>query len=109
VLTVGNAGLPPPLRRFRHRGAEIADGGLRPEIAFPPDGARVEGDAGFGGTVALKLRSGVPPFLWLIDGTPLGPPGPEREAAFTPAGAGFVSIAVIDATGAAARARVFVQ
>jgi penicillin-binding protein 1C len=109
VLTVANAELPPPLRRFRHRGAEIGDAGLQPEIAFPPDGARVEGDAGFGGAVALKLRSGVPPFLWLIDGAPLGPPAPEREAVFTPAGAGFVSIAVIDATGAAARARVFVQ
>jgi penicillin-binding protein 1C len=88
VLTVGNAELPPPLRRFRHRGAEIADAGLRPEIAFPPDGARVEGDAGFGGEVALKLRSGVPPFLWLIDGAPLGPPGPEREAVVHPGGGG---------------------
>jgi penicillin-binding protein 1C len=109
VLTVVNADLPPPMRRFRHRGAEIADAGLRPEIAFPPDGARVEADPGFGGEVALKLRSGVPPFLWLIDGAPLGPPVPEREAAFRPAGAGYVSISVIDGNGAAARARVFVQ
>jgi penicillin-binding protein 1C len=109
VLTVANADLPPPMRRFRHRGAEIAEAGLRPEIAFPPDGARVEADPAFAGEVALKLRSGVPPFLWLIDGAPLGPPAPEREAAFRPAGTGYVSISVIDATGAAARARVFVQ
>ena len=40
ALTVAAPQLPAPLRRFRARGAADADGG--PEIAFPPDGARVD-------------------------------------------------------------------
>jgi len=104
TMIVAHAELPPPLRHVRSRyGAAEARG---PEIAFPPDGARV--DTG-GGALALKVRDGFPPFTWLVDGAPVRTQSLEREIAWRAAGSGFVSIAVIDARGQAARARVFVE
>ena len=103
VLIVSNAELPAPLREVRTPG-RTADTG--PEIAFPPDGARV---AVGGGALALKVRSGRPPFTWLVDGRPVETQSLEREIAWRPQGPGFVGISVIDALGEAARARVFVE
>ncbi len=42
TLIVTNAALPQPLRRFRPRDAVFQDAPMRPELAFPPDGATVE-------------------------------------------------------------------
>ncbi len=103
VLIVTNAELPAPLRHVRTPGRAAATG---PEIAFPPNGARV---AVGNGALALKVRSGRPPFTWLVNGVPVETQSLEREIAWRPNGPGFVGISVIDALGEAARARVFVE
>ena len=109
ALTVAAPQLPAPLRRFRARGAADADGG--PEIAFPPDGARVDlGLArGPGSPLAIRLGAGAPPFRWLVDGAPLPVDPFARQAEWRPDGVGFVDLAVIDATGRAARASVLLE
>jgi penicillin-binding protein 1C len=108
ALTVAAPQLPAPLRRFRARGAADADGG--PEIAFPPDGARVDlGLArGPGSPLAIRLGAGAPPFRWLVDGAPLPVDPFARQAEWRPDGVGF-DLAVIDATGRAARASVLLE
>ena len=104
VLTVAHAALPQPLRHVRTRKA-IADGRL-PEIAFPPNGARVARAAG---EISIKIRDGVLPFTWLVDGTPVQTRSLERELAWTPAGRGFVTVSVVDSAGQSAVTRVFVD
>ncbi|MBH0239709.1 penicillin-binding protein 1C [Methylobrevis albus] len=116
LLTVAAADLPPPLRRFAsRRAAEPASAGATagagPDIAYPPDGARIE-LALPGGRMAplpLKVRSGTAPFTWFVDGEPLPPDPFARTLSFEPKGAGFVSIAVIDAAGRADRVKIFVE
>jgi penicillin-binding protein 1C len=109
ALTVARDALPAPLRRFRPRSAPDAAPDLR--IAFPPDGARLElGVAAHSPEpLVMRVADGAPPFRWLVDGTPLAGAPLDRQAEWRPDGAGFVTLAVIDANGAAARARVFVQ
>lgn len=109
VLTVARSELPPPLRRFRPRGAAEAEGG--PRIAYPPAGARVDLGiaAGDPAPLALRVEEGAPPFRWLVDGRPIAESDDGRLAEWLPSGSGFVDLAVIDATGAAARAQVFLQ
>lgn len=57
----------------------------------------------------IRVGDGTPPFRWLVDGTPVPAPPYAREAEWQPAGVGFVSVLVIDATGQTARAEVFVN
>ena len=103
VLTVTTAELPAPLRTVRGTGRTVAPG---PEIAFPPNGARVAVGSGM---LAMKVRAGRPPFTWLVDGVPVETMSLEREIAWRPDGPGFVGISVIDAAGEAARAQIFVE
>jgi len=103
ALRLPNAELPQPLRRFRVRSAPVAQSPA-PAIAFPPDGATLAWEAG--DTLSLRVGGGAPPFRWLIDGAPLTADPFARQIAMTPGGRGFVSIAVIDAGGNAARARI---
>ena len=109
VLTLAAAELPPHLRRVQLRGTPLVDPG--PEIAFPPDGARLDLGLAARDPVPLVIRvgDGTPPFRWLVDGTPVPAPPYAREAEWQPAGVGFVSVLVIDATGQTARAEVFVN
>jgi len=110
ALTVSAADLPAPLRRFAARGlAASPPSGLA--VAFPPDGARLELGLAAGEAPALVLRAaaGAPPFRWLVDGAPLAADPFSREAEWRPDGIGYATLAVIDATGAAARARVYVE
>ncbi len=115
VLTVSNAELPLPLRRLRQPAAGPLVAHSSPEIAFPPDGARV--DLGLAADMnrpnaaglALKVRNGTPPFTWLVNGRPLDATPYERAASWRPDGPGFISISVIDAQGNSDRARVFLQ
>jgi len=105
------ATVPLPLRRLRGR-----DGGAGPplRIAFPPDGATVDvgldrgsrGRAAAAADLALKVEGGAPPFTWFINGLPAGAASPRRQARWTPDGAGFARISVIDAGGQAADAAV---
>jgi penicillin-binding protein 1C len=107
VLAAGPGGLPPPLRHLRREAPGAPGPALR--IAYPPDGARIDlglGVAGHEGggkadgpALALKALGGVPPLTWLIDGQPVVQT-PRRRAAWSPTGAGFARISVLDSTGA---------
>ncbi|MEM9048728.1 MAG: penicillin-binding protein 1C [Pseudomonadota bacterium] len=110
ALTLPNAALPPPLRRFRPRGLPVDAPGL--EIAFPPDGARLDLGLTRGEddpVLTVKLRDGAPPFTWLLDGAPRAVPPFDREATLTPDGPGYAAIAVIDATGETVRIQVYLE
>ena len=48
----------------------------------------------------LKAEGGVLPLRWIVNGVPLGEPDLRRQAAWTPDGAGFARVSVIDAQGA---------
>jgi penicillin-binding protein 1C len=99
--------LPPPLKRFREGGAETAQGPfLEPRvlIAFPPDRAEVETDAG--APLLLKAGGGVLPLTWLVDGAPIESDPRARQVAWQPNGPGFVKLSVIDAKGRVDRVTV---
>ncbi|GGE10168.1 penicillin-binding protein 1C [Aureimonas endophytica] len=112
ILAVPNGALPPPLRMFgQPAGMALAETAPRPEIVFPPNATRI--DLGLaenaGAELALKLRNGTPPFTWYVDGAPVERGRYDRQAAYRPAEPGFLDISVVDAKGAAASARVFVD
>jgi penicillin-binding protein 1C len=98
--------LPPPLRHLRKDAPKLLSAtAVAPlKIAYPPDGARV--DLGLTKTgessapLALKAQGGVPPLTWIINGAPLGAADLRRQSAWTPDGAGFARVSVIDAKGA---------
>ncbi|MCB1368808.1 MAG: penicillin-binding protein 1C [Rhodobacteraceae bacterium] len=104
TLIVSNAELPSPLRQF---GASAEAGLQGPEIAFPPDGARLDLVAGL--PLVVKVRNGTPPFTWITDGVPQVIATNEREVELAPSGRGFVDLSVIDATGRSRQARIEVQ
>lgn len=106
ALRLSNAELPAPLRRFRPRSAPAARDPA-PAIAFPPDGATLDWEAGE--ALALRVGGGVPPFRWLVDGAPLAADPFARQVTAVPDGPGFLSIAVIDSGGKAARARIRIE
>jgi len=118
--------LPPPLRHL-HKDAQktvAATANAPLKIAYPPDGARVDlglshpqaafikaddGDpdasrklapASPHPALALKAQGGVPPLTWIVNGIPLGAPDLRHQSAWTPDGAGFARLSVIDAKGA---------
>ena len=98
TLIASSATLPPPLRRF---GASSAPNDVPgPELAFPPDGARLERMD----MVTLKARDGRAPYTWLVNGQPAGTTRyPEHMIeGLTP---GFHRVTVLDGQGRAARTR----
>ncbi|MBZ8132904.1 penicillin-binding protein 1C [Afifella sp. IM 167] len=108
ILQARSAALPPPLR-FAGRGEEAAT--PAPEIAYPPDGARI--DLGLSGgapqPLAIKLRDGAPPFTWFLDGRPVQRTAFRREITLRPQGPGFADLMVLDRAGKAARVRIFLE
>jgi penicillin-binding protein 1C len=106
VVVARTMDLPPPLRHLRKDApptlAAAAFGGLK--IAYPPDGARVDLGllAGDGGEsyLALKAQGGAPPFVWMVNGAPIGEADPRRQAQWRPDGAGFARVSVVDSRGA---------
>ena len=110
ILASAGGGLPPPMRRVG-RAADLAQSGLKPEIVFPPDAAKVELGlvSGAGSELFLKVRNGQPPFTWYVDGRPVARDALQRQARWQPMEPGFVDISVVDAMGAAARSRVFLD
>jgi penicillin-binding protein 1C len=118
VLITSTADLPPHLRRVGRGTDKKPDGAV--EIAFPPDGARVDlglsdalapGQAAVqrGAELALHVRNGRPPFVWLVNGRPVALEPYARAARWRPDGPGFAEIAVVDAAGAASRVTVFIE
>ncbi len=98
TLLLPTAQLPLPLQRFRPRGEVIASDG--PRIAFPPDGAVIEG-----ADLIAKVRDGIAPFTWLANGAAVGTTY-NRQIDLSNLGAGFSAITVIDGRGQTAQARV---
>lgn len=103
TLILPNASLPLPLQRFGARGAAPVDA---PRLAFPPDGAHLPLA---GHALTVKLRDGVPPFTWLVDGAPIIVGTHRREAALDGLGKGHVTLSVIDAAGRADRVQVVLE
>jgi penicillin-binding protein 1C len=106
ALLASTATLPPPLRHVRHDVPKTigATTTARLRIAFPLDGSRVDLDLAqapaAAGPLALKAAGGVPPLTWLVNGAPVGAPELRRQSTWTPDGAGFARVSVIDASGA---------
>jgi len=106
TLLVSHAMLPEPLKRFRPRDAAFARADDAPELAFPPDGARI---AAGGSGLAVKVRQGRPPFTWLADGMPVLTRSFDRAAMLDGLGPGFVNVSVVDSEGRSARSRVLLD
>ncbi len=120
ALQLSASALPPPLRRFAAGApARVRAPYLDPPvaIAFPPDRAELEiaevatagtgrGAGRQGRPVLFRAEGGVLPLTWLVNGAPIASPPHRREAFWRPDGAGFVSIAVIDAKGRSDRVTV---
>ncbi len=114
ALRTAKADLPVTQRRFEATRSEAVPVGAvesAPQIVFPPDGARVDLAAASGdpSSLSLKLQGGRAPFRWLANGRPLDEPQRRRTAMWTPDGAGFSTLTVIDAVGRAATVKVFVE
>jgi penicillin-binding protein 1C len=111
ILDSTSAELPPPLRRFKDQRTASPDGADTPQIAYPPQGARVDLGLGQGrgADLALRVRHGAPPFTWFVDGVPVVREPYSRTAQWTPEGGGYVTISVVDARGRAARVSVFLE
>ncbi|KAA1185603.1 penicillin-binding protein 1C [Rhizobium tropici] len=108
--------LPISQRRFSVTAAGLLAASSRepaPQIVYPPEGARVDLGASSGSNeimpLALKLQGGRAPFRWLANGKPLPDMSRRRTNQWTPDGAGYSTLTVIDAAGRAASVRVFVE
>jgi penicillin-binding protein 1C len=101
TLLLPTARLPQPLQRFRSAAQIHADSG--PSIAFPPDGAVLEG-----APLTAKVRDGQAPFTWLANGLPVATTQ-SRQVELGNIGIGFSALTVIDANGQSARARIQIQ
>lgn len=111
ILHASSAELPPPLRRVQDPHSDALGGADAPQIAYPPHGARVDLGLSQGrpADLALRVRQGVPPFTWFVDDAPVVREPYARTAHWTPAGSGYVRIAVVDARGRSAQVSVFVE
>jgi penicillin-binding protein 1C len=113
ALIARTADLPPPLRQLSDDHAvEASDGDTQTlKIVYPPDGSRV--DLGLSSSdasdLALKAEGGVPPFRWIVNGAPVGTPDLRHDSEWTPDGAGFARISVMDAKGQSDSVRVRLQ
>jgi penicillin-binding protein 1C len=106
TVMLPNAQLPQPLRHFRPRNAafsEVAEGS--PEVAFPPEGAVIEA----AGALTVKVRSGTPPFTWMVNGAPVAVAEKARETTLYGTPGGDVRLSVIDAEGRASSVTVSLE
>lgn len=101
TLLIPTAQLPLPLQRFQRAGAALASGG--PEIAFPPDGAVIDGTV-----LTVRVTEGMAPFTWLANGRPVVT-SQRRDVELPDLGRGFSALTVIDALGRSARTRIELQ
>jgi len=111
ALKAAPGDLPPPLKRFRDARevtAESAGVHLEPpvRIAFPPDRAELELEAGGESTIVVKAEGGALPLTWLVDGVPIESDPTRREAELPAQLQGFHKVSVIDARGRADRVTI---
>jgi len=106
TLLLAHTELPNQLQRFyRGEGRFLALNG--PEIAFPPDGARLElATDGQPLPLVIKVRNGTPPFTFFANGVPFLIAAHQRQAEWPVPKPGFLKLAVVDAAGQAERIEV---
>ena len=75
-----------------------------PEIVFPRDGVELYGGSGDG--FALAARGGAGGYRWYVDGDPVAEDQIGDRAIWRPEHSGFYELAVFDAEGRSARAKV---
>jgi len=114
AVRIAQAELPISQRRFSMTANGLISASTRepaPQIVYPPEGARVDLGAQSGdiSPLVLKLQGGRAPFRWLANGKPLSELSRRRTNEWTPDGAGYSTLTVIDAAGRAASVRVFVE
>jgi penicillin-binding protein 1C len=105
AIVARNHELPPPLRQLGRDGllplAARSEAGL--QIAFPPDGAMLDGSTlphdGTGRQLTIKLTGGAPPFALMVNGLPVMPAQNRRTLALPAPGPGFSEITVMDRLG----------
>ncbi|MEM1197969.1 MAG: penicillin-binding protein 1C, partial [Pseudomonadota bacterium] len=113
ALRLSRAELPVTLQRFSAPNAKLHMSKAperAPKIVYPPKGAHVELATLADGSVmplAVKVQEGRPPFRWLANGAVLAERSRKRMATWTPTGAGFSTLTVIDAVGRAASVDVY--
>ncbi|QRM53829.1 penicillin-binding protein 1C [Sinorhizobium sp. BG8] len=115
AVRISQAELPVSQRRFA-----VTENGLpttsarepAPQIVYPPEGAHIELGLRAGADASplvMKLQGGRAPFRWLANGRLLPDATRRRTTQWSPEGAGFTTLTVIDANGRAASVRVFVD
>lgn len=114
AVRIAQGELPISQRRFSMTASGLVSASTRepaPQIVYPPEGARVDLGAQSGdiSPLVLKLQGGRAPFRWLANGKPLSDLSRRRTSEWTPDGAGYSTLTVIDAAGRAASVRVFVE
>ena len=114
ALRVSHADLPVVLKHFVPARLDLVtarDATPPPMIVYPPEGARVDLEAGAGGLkpLVLKLEGGKAPFHWVANGRLLAGFARRRQSVWTPDSPGFSTLTVIDALGRSARVSVFVE
>ncbi|WP_117194703.1 penicillin-binding protein 1C [Rhizobium terrae] len=114
AVRLAQTDLPISQRRFSMTASGLFSASTRepaPQIVYPPEGARVDLGARSGeiSPLVLKLQGGRAPFRWLANGKPLEDLSRRRTNEWTPEGAGYSTLTVIDAVGRAASVRVFVE
>lgn len=114
AMRLAQADLPISQRRFSTTAGGLVAASARepaPQIVYPPEGARVDLSARSGeiSPLVLKLQGGRAPFRWLANGRPLDELSRRRVNEWTPDGAGYSTLTVIDAAGRAASVRVFID
>lgn len=87
---------PAGLAKLNARAAEVAE--PAPEIVFPPAGARLR-LSDLPSALTLQASGGKRPLTWLVDGRPVATDSLGRRGLWSPRGAGFAQVVVIDAVG----------
>ena len=109
----GNA--PPALQNFdvefRASGPPTASSndGPGPQLAFPPDGARMFWADLKDRGLSLKAQGGQRPLNWMVNGRPTAIGLWQRSMSWKPDGPGTYHLAVIDRDGKSSRATLIVQ
>lgn len=106
TLIVSTGQLPEPLRKFRGRNALFEKPEDALAVAFPPDGATLEGG---NSEVILKVKNGALPFTVLANGAPVVQQSRMREMVVPLVGKGSATVTVVDAKGASDRVTFWVD
>ncbi|WP_273514995.1 penicillin-binding protein 1C [Lentibacter algarum] len=107
TLIVSNAELPQPLQRFEARDALKRAAADKPDIVFPPSGARLAASPDM--PLILKLRGGTPPYAIFANGEIKELGLRNSEVSLGPMAQGFFALSVIDSTGRSAHAEIEIR